>query len=100
MLGATLDLNTFDPNSNVVAEFYVSLHELMGNLESKSNLVWCGISVLQQACKNQAAHQALIHTYQFLPILSKLLGDHLTREKKIKLLTLMQVNSTTFFTIF
>lgn len=66
----------------------------MGNLDSKSNLIWCGVSVLQQACKNSATHKALIHTYQFLPILSRLLGDHLTREKKIKLLTLMQVSAS------
>lgn len=93
-MAVTLDLNTFDPNSSVVAEFYVSLHELMSGLESRSNLIWYGVSVLQQACKNPAAHKALIKTYQFVPILSKILGEHLVREKKIRLLTLMQVSET------
>lgn len=93
-----MDINTFDPNSSVVAEFFVSLHELMSNLESRSPLVWFAVTVLQQACRNQAAHRALIHTYQFLPILSRALGDHLTRDKKRKLLTLMQVSSLFFGT--
>lgn len=91
LIGVSLDINTFDPNSSVVAEFFVSLHELMSGLDSRSPLVWFAITVLQQACRNQTAHKALIHTYQFLPILSRLLGDHLTRDKKRKLLTLMQV---------
>lgn len=92
LLGLTQDLYTFDPHNSVAVQFFMSLHELMTTLDSKSNLMWCGVTVLQHACKNPATHKALIHVYQFLPILSKLLGDNLTREKKIKLLTLMQVS--------
>lgn len=68
----------------------MSLHELMCGLESRSTLLWGGVNVLQQACRNRAAHFALIHTYHFLPILSRFLGDQLTREKKVRLLTLIQ----------
>lgn len=92
LLGVSLEASVFDPESSVVAEFFVSLHELMRGLDSRSPLVWYGAAVLQQACRNPAAQKALIHTYQFLPILSKLLGDHLTRDKKRKLLSLMQVS--------
>lgn len=86
----SIDLSTFDPNSSVVAEFFVCLHELLYGLESRSALLWGGVNVLQQACRNRATHHALIHTYHFLPILTRFLGDQLTREKKLRLLTLIQ----------
>ncbi|XP_069688459.1 protein CIP2A homolog L isoform X2 [Periplaneta americana] len=90
ILGVTSDMSLFDPGSSVAAEFYVSLHELMSCLESQSVLVWCAIRVLQHACHNPAARHALIHTYKFAPILTKLLGTNLTQEKRIRVLQLLQ----------
>lgn len=87
----TIDLSVFDPNSSVVSEFFVSLHLLMTNLEQRSSIAWNCVEVLSNACRNPATRNVLIHTYQFLSPLSRLLGDQLTREKKIRLLTLMQV---------
>jgi hypothetical protein len=53
--------------------FYVSLHELISSLGSGSSLIWSAVDVLQITCKNRAARHALIHTYKFAPILTKLL---------------------------
>ncbi|KAK4873864.1 hypothetical protein RN001_013224 [Aquatica leii] len=90
LISVTIDLSAFDPHTNVVAEFFVSLYELLSIIESGSLLAWCCVNVLSAACKNSAARMALINTYQFLPLLSRLLGNQLTTEKKVRLLTLMQ----------
>lgn len=68
-----MDLSIFDPGSCIAADFYVSLHELMNMLGSKTTLLWSAIDVLQSACRNTAARQALTHTYKFAPILTRLL---------------------------
>jgi hypothetical protein len=84
-------MSVFDPGNSVAAEFYVSLHDLMSGLEPKSGLVWCAIGVLEHACHNPAARHALVHTYKFAPILTRLLGSNLIQEKKIRILQLLQV---------
>lgn len=86
----TIDLSMFDPNTSVVSEFFVSLHELVSNLEPRSSIAWNCVEVLSNACRNPGTRNVLIHTYQFLSPLARLLGDQLTHEKKVKLLTLMQ----------
>ncbi|GJQ81759.1 hypothetical protein Trydic_g306 [Trypoxylus dichotomus] len=90
LLSVTIDLSIFDPHTSVVSEFFVSLHELLSNLEPRAALAWCCVNVLGTCCRNSAARNALIHTYEFIPPLSRLLGDQLPVEKKIRLLTLMQ----------
>jgi len=91
MLGVTSDTSIFDPASCVAAEFYVSLHELMSVLEPSSGLVWCAVGVLHHACQNPAARHALIHTYKFAPILTRLLGANIIQDKRIRVLQLLQV---------
>ena len=68
-----MDLSIFDPGSSISSVFYVNLHELMNALGSRSSLIWSAVDVLQTACKNFDARQALIHTYKFAPILTRLL---------------------------
>lgn len=92
MLSATIDFSIFDPHGNMFPEFFVALHEIMSNLEPRSTLAWGCVNVLTVACRNPSARQALIHTYQFLPPLTRLLSDNLIFEKKIRLLSLMQAN--------
>ncbi|KAJ8680087.1 hypothetical protein QAD02_015874 [Eretmocerus hayati] len=89
-ISASLDLSIFDPGTNVAALFYVALHELMSNSGSRSNLMWSAVDVLQAACKSAAARHALIHTFKFAPILTKLLEANLTSEKKVRALKLLQ----------
>ncbi|XP_043472999.1 protein CIP2A homolog [Leptopilina heterotoma] len=91
MISASIDLSIFDPGSCIAADFYVSLHELMNTLGSKTTLIWSAVDVLQTACRNTAARQALTHTYKFAPILTRLLeAQNLTAEKRIRALKLLQ----------
>ncbi|XP_078043958.1 uncharacterized protein LOC144473709 [Augochlora pura] len=90
VISVSLDLSIFDPGTSVAAEFYVSLHELMNSLASRTTLIWSAVDVLQNACRNAAAKQALIHTYKFAPILARLLEANLTTEKRIRVLKLLQ----------
>ncbi|XP_014223610.1 uncharacterized protein LOC106650209 [Trichogramma pretiosum] len=89
-ISATSDLSIFEPGSSIVAIFYVSLHELMNSIGSRSSLIWSLVDVLQTACKNSNARFALVHTYKFAPLLAKLLEANLTSEKRIRALKLMQ----------
>lgn len=52
---------------------------------------WYCVDLLCNASRNSSARIALINTYNFIPSLSRLLGDQLTDIKKKKLLKLMQV---------
>ncbi|KAK6640443.1 hypothetical protein RUM44_012137 [Polyplax serrata] len=89
ILASTTDICEFDPTSSVATEFYVSLHELMAGLESRSILVWSAIAVLQKACTNPSAKKALIHTYKFIPILTRFLGTHHITDKQVRLLQVL-----------
>ncbi|EFA07883.1 hypothetical protein TcasGA2_TC005457 [Tribolium castaneum] len=89
-LSVTIDLSVFDPHSTIAPQFFVSLYELMNKMEQRSSFAWNCVDVLANICRNPAARSALIHTYQFIPSLSRLLSDQLSNEKKIRLLRLMQ----------
>ncbi|KAB0793304.1 hypothetical protein PPYR_12924 [Photinus pyralis] len=90
LINEAADLSIFDPHVNLVVEFFVCLHELLSNLEPGSFLVWPCIDVLTLACKNLSARMVLIQTYQFMPLLSRSLSNQLPKEKKLKILGLMQ----------
>lgn len=60
------------------------------NIEQRSTMAWNCVEVLSDACRNSAARSVIIQTYQFLSPLSRLLGDHLPYEKKVRLLNLLQ----------
>lgn len=89
----TIDLSVFDPDASLGAQFYVSLYELLSRLDPDSQMAWDCVDVLSNACRNCSAREALIKTYQFLPMLSRLLSDQLSSTKKKKLLKLLQVSS-------
>lgn len=91
MLAVAIDTTIFDPNTSVVCEFFASMHDLLTFAEPRSSIIWGCVGVLQTACKNQAARHKLIHTYQFIPLLARVLSDHMQSDKKLKLLTLLQV---------
>ncbi|KAG7209026.1 hypothetical protein KM043_015191 [Ampulex compressa] len=90
VISVSLDLSIFDPKTSIAAEFYVSLHELMNSLGSRTTLIWSAVDVLQNACRNAIARQVLIHTYKFAPILARLLEANLTTEKRMRVLKLLQ----------
>ncbi|XP_049840682.1 uncharacterized protein LOC126285386 [Schistocerca gregaria] len=90
VLSVTTDITVFEPNNGISVEFYTCLHELMTSLEPSCPLVWSAVTVLQQACKNKSARAALTNTFKFVPVLAKILGNNLTREKKVNVLKLLQ----------
>lgn len=90
ILSATSDLTVFEPGSCEAAEFYVTLYEVMGCLDAHSEMLWCAISILQDAARNPNARNSLIHTYKFVPILSRLLSAPLIPEKRFRVLHLLQ----------
>lgn len=96
-MSATNDLSIFDTGSCEAAEFYVSLHELMAGLDAHSEMVWCAVSVLQEAARNPNTRNALIHTYKFSPILTRLLCSQLIPEKRYRVLKLLEVLQTMFY---
>lgn len=73
MLKSSVDISNFDSGSSLSALFYVSLYELMNNLNPRSNLIWSSLELLDKFCKNVVAREAFIHTYKFTSILTKLL---------------------------
>lgn len=87
----TIDINIFDPDTNLGAKFFVSLYNLFTRAEPQSQMSWYCVDVLCNASRNLSARKALIDTYNFIPSLSRLLGDQLTDIKKKKLLKLLQV---------
>ncbi|KAL1130561.1 hypothetical protein AAG570_011807 [Ranatra chinensis] len=62
----------------------------MVNVDAQSNLIWSALGVLQEACHNPEARNALIHTYKFGPVLTRLLSVQFTSEKRLRILNLLQ----------
>ncbi|XP_066261509.1 protein CIP2A-like [Euwallacea similis] len=89
-LSLTVDLSIFDPHTNIAGKLFISIYDLMNNIEPNSSTSWYCIDLLLNACKNPATRQTLKETYQFLPCLACMIGDQLTNEKKCRLLRLMQ----------
>lgn len=84
-------MTDFEPGSCEATEFFVSLYEVMASLDAHSEMLWCGVSILQDAARNPNTLSALIHTYKFVPILSHLLNAPLIPEKRFRILQLLQV---------
>ncbi|XP_060521990.1 uncharacterized protein LOC132699350 [Cylas formicarius] len=89
-LSLSLELTIFDPHTNIAGQFFISLYDLFNTLEPRSLTSWYCIDVLSNACKNTSARESLIKNYNFIPCLARLIGDHLTTDKKTRLLKLMQ----------
>lgn len=84
-------MTVYEPGSCEATEFFVSLYEIMASLDAHSEMLWCAVSILQDAAHNPNTHSALIHTYKFVPILSRLLSAPLIPEKRFRVLQLLQV---------
>lgn len=64
----------------------------MNNTNDDSDLMWAAINVLYSISKQGFFHNSLPNNHKFSLILTKLLKDHLSSDRKIKLLKLLQVN--------
>uniref|UniRef100_A0A146LU18 Protein CIP2A n=1 Tax=Lygus hesperus TaxID=30085 RepID=A0A146LU18_LYGHE len=90
LLASSSDLTVFDPGHKDTIEFYVNLHELMVGLDAGTSLAWAAIACLKEATRNTSARRDLIHTYQFMPILTRFLTARPTQDRETKLLRLME----------
>ena len=91
MLIAGSDLNVFDPGKQEVVQFFVSLYELLEMVDARTCLIWAVVDLLQEASKNPSARSALAHTFQFTPLLTRVLAAQTQSDKKLKILLLLQV---------
>ncbi|KAH1026073.1 uncharacterized protein LOC109536708 isoform X2 [Dendroctonus ponderosae] len=89
-LSLSLDLSLYDPDTNMAGNFFLSIYELMNNLEPRSLTSWHCVDVLLNCCKNSGARKALMTTYKFLPCLARMMCDQLPTKKKVSLLRLVQ----------
>jgi len=72
-ISSEINLKQFDPGSVEACNFYVNLHRLMNNLDSRSGLIWSAIAVLSNASKNSIARYDFINKFKFVSVLSKFL---------------------------
>ncbi|XP_045455593.1 cingulin [Melitaea cinxia] len=87
LIASSCDLSIFSPGRSEVCAFFSSLWRAMRDGRGPH---WAGIAVLARASVEPSARHALTHTYKFMPILSQLLSDTISNDKKIKLLSVMQ----------
>lgn len=81
-----------DSKNTLIQEFCINLYELMSNINDESILMWAGINVLQSVIKQGLFHNSIINNYKFTLILTKLLKDQLSLDRKIKILKILQVS--------
>ncbi|CAG9792758.1 unnamed protein product [Diatraea saccharalis] len=87
LIASSCDLSIFSPGRSEVCAFFSSLWRVMCDGRGPH---WAGVAVLSRASIEPSARHALTHTYKFMPILSRLLSDSISNDKKIKLLSVMQ----------
>lgn len=64
----------------------------MNNTNHESEIMWAAINVLQSIVKQGFFHNTILNNNEFTLILTKLLKDELSLDKKTKILKLLQVN--------
>ncbi|XP_013191727.2 protein CIP2A homolog [Amyelois transitella] len=87
LIASSCDLTIFSPGRSEVCAFFSSLWRVMCDSRGPH---WAGVAVLSRAAIEPSARHALTHTYKFMPILSRLLTDSISNDKKIKVLSVMQ----------
>ncbi|XP_072948077.1 uncharacterized protein [Epargyreus clarus] len=87
LIASSCDLSIFSPGRSEVCAFFSSLWRVMCDGRGPH---WAGVAVLARAAIEPSARHALTHTYKFMPILTRLLSDTISNDKKIKLLSVMQ----------
>lgn len=92
ILGQTSDQFICDSQNSLIQEFYFHLFELMRNIHDESDLIWAAINVLQSYVKQGHFCNSELNNYNFTLILTKLLKDQLSLDRKIKILKLLQVS--------
>lgn len=82
----------FNSKDTLRHEFCITLFELMGNINDDSEITWAAVNLLQSIVKQGFFQNTILNNSEFTLILTKLLKDELSLDKKIKILKLLQVN--------
>lgn len=64
----------------------------MRNINDDSEIMWAAVNLLQSIVKQGFFQSTILNNNEFTLILTKLLKDELSLDKKIKILKLLQVN--------
>jgi len=64
----------------------------MRNINDDSEILWAAVNLLQSIVKQGFFQNTILNNNEFTLILTKLLKDELSLDKKIKILRLLQVN--------
>lgn len=87
LIASTNEQTIFSPGRTEVCAFFSTMWRVMCDVRAPH---WSCIAVLSQAVTVPNTKHVLTHTYKFMPILSRLLSNDLSSEKKVKLLFLMK----------
>lgn len=71
-------------------EFCINLYELMNSINDDSDIMWAAVNLLQSIVKQGLFQNTILNNNEFTLILTKLLKDELSFDKKIKILKLLQ----------
>jgi len=64
----------------------------MSNTNDDSEIMWAAVNLLQSIVKQGFFQNTILNNNEFTLILTKLLKNELSSDKKIKILKLLQVN--------
>lgn len=64
----------------------------MNSINDDSDIMWAAVNLLQSIVKQGLFQNTILNNNEFTLILTKLLKDELSFDKKIKILKLLQVN--------
>ncbi|CAG9858738.1 unnamed protein product [Phyllotreta striolata] len=87
---ATIDVSVYNPDDVYCAQFYVSVYELFKTVDPQSNIAWNCVDILTNACRNSHARIRLVESYQFVPVISRMLTTELDSSNKKRVLVLLQ----------
>ncbi|XP_050419664.1 uncharacterized protein LOC126832775 [Adelges cooleyi] len=90
ILGQPSDQFLLNVAGTLEQEFFINLYELMNEINDNSEIIWAAINVLQVIIKQEFTEPSIIHKYNFTLILTKVLKDQLSLDRKIKVLKLLQ----------
>ncbi|XP_003247737.1 uncharacterized protein LOC100576041 [Acyrthosiphon pisum] len=80
----------FNSKDTLRHEFFINLYELMRNINDDSEIMWAAVNLLQSIVKQGFFQNTILNNNEFTLILTRLLKDELSLDKKIKILKLLQ----------
>ncbi|GLG94113.1 uncharacterized protein GBIM_01376 [Gryllus bimaculatus] len=90
-LSSHQDIILYDHVSRDANKLYVSLHQLISNLEPNSRVLWAAVKVFEKLCCDMFFHNALVPNHKFIAPIAELLVTNLTLDQKLCVLRILLV---------